>query len=93
ATIAGSRTGWVTGDSSSRGFQAAPGRPGSSRTPKLRGSAPAPGAVFRARAENIGRSEISRTPVPVTRAKGWTRGASSHTRSVCASLRRDRAEA
>ncbi|MGD0743574.1 MAG: hypothetical protein ABSA45_00310 [Verrucomicrobiota bacterium] len=69
------------------------------------GSAPARGAVFRARprrakarqrdggAENIGRSEISRTPVSVTRARGWTRGASSHTRSVCASLRRDRAEA
>ncbi|MGD0744253.1 MAG: hypothetical protein ABSA45_03770, partial [Verrucomicrobiota bacterium] len=60
------------------------------------GSAPAPGAVFRARprrakvrqrdggAENIGRSEISRTPVSVTRASGWTRGASSNTRGGCA---------
>jgi hypothetical protein len=76
---------------------------------------PPPGAVVRAlprraklasadsSVEIIRRIEISRTPVSVTLARGWTpvlrgtaeggRGASSHTRSVCASLRRDRAEA
>jgi len=63
------------------------------RIPKMMGSAPAPGAVFRALAENIGRIEIFRISTSVTRAKGWTRGTSSNTRSVCASLRRDRAEA
>jgi hypothetical protein len=55
-----------------------------SRKPKLMGSAPASGAVFRALAENIGRAKISETSVSVTHATGWTRGASSNTRGGCA---------
>ena len=48
------------------------------------GSAPASGAVFRALVENIGRVEIFRYCESVTQARGWTRGASSHTRGGCA---------
>jgi len=38
------------------------------------GTAPAPGAVFRALAENFGRAEFCRRGSPVARAGGWPRG-------------------
>ena len=65
---------------------AAQRRTSTTLSPRLlrRTSARASRAVFRALAENLERARKFRRFAPASRAKSWTRGASSHTRGGCA---------